>query len=317
MPSSATITQGLDISDHLVILKIIKRLLVLLVLGLSLFIAYNNVGPSKVTPEEVSRSVQQSRDWILHNRDRLYSEHSAVLWWMLAQAVEVSGDESLRGVLQQYLDRNRSLYARSFWYPLLYDQGASVNAAAVILSDIPYYNTFFIYGFSCSPALAEAEVVRAQQHTGYCRNHHPISPACVTHQMMGLRFMQRAGCGDAVKVESAIASLSDDIRYQSIIDFRLLDVYLQRVLMQLDTGNRDKINDRWIYRIIHSQLDDGGWDDFQPLLPVGNKRYLGLTKRAVGVRTEQSDFHATVQGLWIMVMLQQQAAQAESTTPQG
>ncbi|HEX5635822.1 MAG TPA: hypothetical protein VFY78_01940, partial [Gammaproteobacteria bacterium] len=155
-------------------------------------------------------------------------------------------------------------------------------------------------------SLAYEDIIKIQNQTNFCWKHHPVSPACTTHQLMAFRFMQRTGCEEPQFVADSINTLSGYIKQQSTYDFRVVDVYLQRVLMQLDSGHQDRINPRWVKRILAHQNADGGWDDFQPLIPVGGGKYFGFHARGVGIRNPESNFHATAQGVWLMAMLMQQ-----------
>lgn len=74
---------------------------------------------------------------------------------------------------------------------------------------------------------------------------------------MGFRFMQRTGCNDEAWVAGPVDRLSALIKWQSRLDFRVVDVYLQRVLMQLGSGYPRRVNPRWVVRILEAQLADG------------------------------------------------------------
>jgi hypothetical protein len=76
--------------------------------------------------------------------------------------------------------------------------------------------------------------------------------------------------------------------------------------MQMDSGHQSKINPRWVKRILLAQHADGGWGDFQPLIPVGGGEYFGFHAKGAGIRKPESSFHATAQGIWLMAMLLQQ-----------
>lgn len=178
-----------------------------------------------------------------------------------------------------------------------------ISQNEVALFSLPDYNLHFIYGFSCNSDFGKLDIIKRQNQTDFCWKNHPISPACLTHQMMAFRFMQRTSCNEVKNLSEKMETISEYIRVQSIFDFRVVDVYIQRVLMQLDSGNNSKINNRWIKRIIEHQRDDGGWGDFQPLINIYGNKYIGYSSKGFSIATPKSSFHATAQGVWLMALL--------------
>jgi hypothetical protein len=120
--------------------------------------------------------------------------------------------------------------------------------------------------------------------------------------MMGYRIAQRNGCGIA-DLDAKIAVLQKTMGMQLRYDPRVVDVYIQRVLMLVDSGAMDRINPRWVERVIAAQQADGGWSDIQPLIPVGGGKYLGFNSKAVTVGVPISNFHTTAQGVLLMSLL--------------
>lgn len=161
----------------------------------------------------------------------------------------------------------------------------------------------FLYGLSCDMTLGEHNAVRQQMSIDYCPQQHPFSPACLTHQLMGFRFMQRYQCGETDDINRQVASRREVIARQLWLDPRVVDVYLQRVLMLVEGSGTQSVRDRWIRRILDNQMEDGGWGDMQPLVQLGSVRVLGFARNAMVIGTPRSNFHATAQGLWLMALL--------------
>ena len=289
-------------------IKIFILLIGVPLLLLALAIAHNNFGESDYTQEELNAAFNQSINWLQQNNPVIQNDHNSMLWWMLIQAAEKQNNATLNQIIKQYKTSNIARYQNSPWAYLITGQ-SNPHISAYSLGNMPDYNLLFVYGFSCSRSLAYEDIIKIQHQTSFCWRQHPVSPACTTHQMMGFRFMQRTGCEDPQSVADSINTLSGYIKQQSTYDFRVVDVYLQRVLMQLDSGHQEKINPRWVKRILAHQNADGGWDDFQPLIPVGGGRYFGFHAKGVGIREPNSNLHATAQGVWILVMLMNQSAQ--------
>ena len=285
-----------------------KYLLFLFTLVIFIFSACvlnNNFFKKEIEFDNVYDSFNKSVNWIKENKDEIINDHNSILWWMLNEAYLISKDERLNKVLEIYREQNSHIYSMSPWSYLVYGNYPKVNSAEVLGSSGSDYTKFFIYGFSCNSELEKSELISMQQDTAFCFKNHLISPACLTHQMMGFRFMQRTGCGDPVTNTSRVSKLASYIKYQSIVDFRVIDVYLQRVLMLLDSGHGDLVNRRWIYRILKNQLDDGGWGGFQPLIPLGGNQYIGFSAKGMSIDFPRSNFHATAQGILLLAMLQE------------
>lgn len=227
---------------------------------------------------------------------------------MLVQAASIHHNGTLDNIIAQYKTNNATRHKNSVWSYLVTGQ-SNPNISIYSLASLTDYNIYFIYGFSCNRSLADEKVVKIQNKTDFCWRYHPISPACTTHQLMAFRFMQRTGCEDQKFVADSITTLAGYVKQQSTYDFRVVDVYLQRVLLQMDSGHKENINPRWVKRILQHQYADGGWGSFQPLIPVGDGKYFGFHTKGVGIQKLESSFHTTAQGVWLMAMLMNQAAQ--------
>lgn len=285
--------------------------MIALILILSIAITHNNFGDSNFTQKELHTALDRSVNWLQQNNAIIQNDHNSMLWWFLIQAADMQHYAALENIIAQYKTNNRARYENSPWSYLITGH-SNPYISAYTLGKLPDYNIHIIYGFSCSRALASEDIIKIQTQTNFCWRHHPISPACTTHQLMGFRFMQRSGCEDPQFIADSIETLSDYIKQQSTYDFRVVDVYIQRVLMQLDSGHQEKINPRWVKRILHAQLADGGWGDFQPLIPLGGGKYFGFDAKGVGIRKPESTFHATAQGVWLMAMLLAQSSPANT-----
>lgn len=296
--------------------KILLALLALPVLVPLLFILHNNLGNQPLHPESVDAAYQRSLHWLDSHRQEILNQDNAILWWMLIEANRIQPNPMLNTMIEEYRSHARRNNPGSPWNYLILDTRPTIDVYRVLDADLPDYNVYFIYAFSCNPGLAETELVRMQHDTGFCFQHHPVSPACTTHQMMGFRFLQRFDCAADFDLQDSIDTLAARIETMAVYDFRLVDVYLQRLLMLADIGRWERIKPRWIHRILAAQHEDGGWSNIQPLLPLGNERYIGFTGRGMGIGRNRSGFHTTAQGLLLMTLLNQHlAANTASQSP--
>ncbi len=250
--------------------------------------------------KEFERSLASGIKWLDNHRTEILDDANPMLWWMVKRSAELTGDKRLGNLYADY--RGKYLgNARNAWLPL-FDAKVRVSMQLWELEGLPDYNLLFLYGVSCNAELAKVQSVQAQQGVSFCDSK-PFSPACVTHQMMGLMLMRDRGCGDQNEVNSAISKLQDKVVLQLTWDIRLVDVYIQRVLMLVDMGNSARVKPVWMQRVLDVQGSDGGWTSFQPIVPVWQNMALGFSGRGVGIEANQSNFHATAQGVLLMSLL--------------
>lgn len=279
----------------------------MLILTYGLLWANNNLGANNINEEEINRSLESSIQWMVDNQRKVLDANNPMLWWKVMRAAKLTGDTRLARLFEDYKRRYLKRQYHSAWN-ILFDQ----NRYAIINPDsigtLPDYNQYIIYGLSCSRQLVHTEIIQRQMRTDFCREYHPISPACVTHQMMGLNFRLLRGCGEREELTSQMRVLQDKVVQQLTWDPRVVDVYLQRVLMLIDTGAEQRLHQRWLQRVLKAQLPDGSWSAFAPLVPLPSGKAVGFNARGVTVSAAIGDYHATAQGMLIMSLLSQSLA---------
>jgi hypothetical protein len=270
------------------------------------FFLHNNYGPDQIEPDEYAVSMRRATGWLLDHRKDILEDRNVMLWWMVRQAAEVSRNIDLALLVNEHRERFVKREPLSPWRRLIDDRSVSLDPTALLVADLPIYNLHFLYGLSCDRTLGEQIAVRQQMSIDYCPQQHPFAPACMTHQLMGFRFMQRFRCGEAEDINRQVTSLRRGITRQLWLDPRVVDVYLQRVLMLVEGSGTQSVRGRWIRRILDNQLEDGGWADMQPLVQLGSDHALGFARRSVAIGTMRSNLHATAQGPWLMALLDRQ-----------
>ena len=288
--------------------KLVKLLvgMVVIIVGTYLFLVWqNNKEVEYPTEAEIRASFEKSIVWLQTNRTQILASTNSMLWWMIKESADITQDPRLVDLYNTYkkdvLDKN----PRNYWNSL-FNKNNYINIDPLSIIQYPDYNQHFLYGTTCSRDLGKEEIIQRQLKMDFCNEYHPISPACVTHQMMGMRFMQRHDCGDQAMVKEVIAALQEKIVAQLTWDPRVVDVYLQRVMMLMDSGAKERIKPIWIKSVIGEQLEDGGWSGSEALFPVGGEKYFSFTSQIMGIRGIKSDFHASAQGVLIMSMLMAQ-----------
>jgi len=269
-----------------------------------LFAVYkNNRSISDIDEDELDQYLEKSIVWLVENKKKIIKNNNPMLWWMVYEAHKVSSDERLSDLLGAYYEKN-SLIKRSLWGPLFGGEKTTYIRSGDLLG-FPYYNLHFIYALNCASNLEyDAPVVEQQNKAGFCfQTSYIYRPACVTHQLMGLNFIRNQSCENKDEVKPVIDALQNTITNQLTWDIRVVDVYLQRVMMLLITGQDKKVKPVWVRQILDHQLEDGGWGDFDKLISLWDGKSLGLSQKIISINSERSTFHATAQGVYILTML--------------
>jgi len=223
-----------------------------------------------------------------------------MLWRLVQQAGDISGDTRLTSLFSDYKKRYLDNNPNNVWRPL-FEPGSWVPIRFEDIASFPYYNWHFIYASTCDRDLGEITEIAAQNNPSFC-DRYPLRPACATHQMMGLLLLKRSHCGDPEQLENTIAALQQRIYRQLTWDPRIVDVYMQRVLMLVESGAGDRVRPVWLKHLVNAQLPDGGWSPFMPLAPLGGGRSIG-TSRLISIGKPESDFHMTAQGILLLTLL--------------
>lgn len=292
----------------------IKRLTRICQLFLTLSIALygilvwnNNRGVVAPPHGAITASWDKSVSWLLANRRSVLENDNPILWWMIAESARLTDDGRLHDLFRDFRARNNPTITNSLWQAL-FEPERYWGATFTRQSYIGYmdYQQYLIFGLTCSNQLAAEPLILAQNSTDFCPRTHPLTPACATHQLMGFRFLQRNGCTFAGNLQVNISSSHATIERQLTWDPRLVDVYIQRVVMLADSGASPRIKPRWLERILAAQLPDGSWPSLQPLLPLGGNNYLVFGQNLFGIGEWQGNLHTTAQGLWLMSLLRYQ-----------
>ncbi len=286
-------------------LKIVAISMVILLCIYGLLFYQNNRAAEPVRNERIAQSYEHGVSWLLNHRQDILREPNTALWWMLRESARVSGDVRIQSLVDEFLKNFDVVDSYSIWqayfHPRAFRNAVFSPSEYTSLVD---YQQHFLYALTCSNQLASEPLIRTQNNNpDFCwHGARAVRPACVTHQLMAYEMIRRRGCY-VENLDSKISILQNTIEKQLTYDPRVVDVYIQRVLMLVDSGARERIKPRWLERVLDAQLEDGGWSDMQPLIPAGGGKYVGFDARAVKIATPISNFHATAQGVLLMTLL--------------
>lgn len=301
---------------------------VLLIAGLSA-IGYNNHDVEMPSNKELSDSLEASTVWLVENKESILDVNNYMLWYFLSRSAQVSKDQRIQSLVDLFYSKyvepeafnpNKSQY---LWAGI-FKPGTKIKTPPFEhINSMIYYVQHFFYAVNCDEELGQLDSIRAQNEPDFCGSAYLLNPTCTTHQLMGIRFLQRANCGDQAQLSSTVNAIQAKIVNELTFDPRVVDVYIQRAMMLVESGNPGAVNNIWIRRILDHQQSDGGWGNFQPLISLagdkdlhlgfghgssetGNPRAGDTFLRVFGIGQVKSTFHATAQGILLLTLLNAQ-----------
>ncbi len=248
----------------------------------------------------IQAAQQAAIAWMNAHQADILAINNPALWWMLQQSAARSGDPSLQALFERY--RQKYLQSGKYMWEPMFNPGRWVPFKLEQVLSFDDYQIHLLYAINCDQELAQQPIIQEQLQSDYCASQ-PWRPACVTHQLIAMRFMQASDCGDAAATERTIAELQQRVVRQLTWDPRLVDVYLQRVLTLVESGRADAVKPVWLQRVLDAQRADGGWSNTQPLLTLPFGVSLGFSERLLSFAPPRSNFHATAQGLLLTSLL--------------
>jgi hypothetical protein len=259
------------------------------------------------TQAELRAHLQRATSWIFANSVRVSNDNNPMLWLFLRDAARLTGDVRLSDMASEYQTR----YVKGTLSQFFFDPGGSEQLAGRRITfpdNWADYQRLFVYGATCNNSVREDPAVLALLTPSGCDPHLTWlrSPWCHTHQLMGLRFVQKNNCEPEAETVQLVTTVEASILTELHWDFRVEDAYLQKVLTLVESGRRKDVKPIWVRRILDAQRADGGWDgvDIVADLP-GNRVLLWESGRLYPWVSAQpaSNLHATAQGLYLLALL--------------
>jgi hypothetical protein len=256
---------------------------------------------------ELRAHLKRAVGWIFANKARVSSENNPMLWVFVREAGRLTDDAELLELANEYQAR----YVKGTISQFFFDPRGSEQLAGqtlVFRDDWVDYQRLFVYGATCNNSAREDPGVLALLSPSGCDAHLMWlrSPWCHTHQLMGLRFVQKNHCEPDAATARLVNAVQDSILTELRWDFRIEDAYIQKVMTLVESGRRNDIKPIWIKQILDAQRADGGWDgvDILAHLP-GNRALVWEGGRLYpSIRSQPpSILHATAQGLYLLALL--------------
>jgi hypothetical protein len=255
---------------------------------------------------QLRSSRERAAAWILHNHAAVLNENNSMLWLFVREAARLSADEQLQSLATEYQSRSTAGTIAQYFFDST-DLSRTREASIILGNDWQGYQRLFVYGATCNvPLRTDPEVLELLSPSACDTRYAWLrSPWCRTHQLMGLRFVQKNHCDPDEDTARTIQAVQAGILTELRWDFRVEDAYLQKVWTLVESGRRNDIRAVWVRRILAAQQVDGGWRgaDVIAALPGGLAIFWqGRLFPRVGAM-QPSDFHATAQGLYLMALL--------------
>ena len=274
-------------------------LLVALALGLLvLAFLFNNVSwPSRASradfAERLERARGASRDWAL-GRDAAPLEEVQARWselrnpallHMLVDAAEMAGEDNVK----QFAIAIQSTDREGWWSRMVDPRFAAPPPAALV--GLEEYQRWFLHALGCDQLPMPPEAQRRLLLPDAYRT------GRLTHQFLALYLYGRycAYGPIADQARALMPHLAERIAQEAALDFRLTDLYLQRIVCLLLAGRTDLVRTRWVERVLDAQQVDGGW----------KYNWYGWDSRIFRFHFAQqpTSAHATAQGLWLISLI--------------
>jgi hypothetical protein len=114
------------------------------------------------------------------------------------------------------------------------------------------------------------------------------------HQLLALYFYRKSK-GSTPELDRLMRTIEERIAGEAAVDFRVTDLYLQRLAFLGAAGRPDLIRPRWVERVLAAQQSDGGW--------LQDWHGWSRTPYRFSFGEESPTAHATAQGMWLACML--------------
>src|SRR3974390_1967396 len=191
------------------------------------FIWYdNNRAVPAPTEDEIRISFQRGVTWLDHNQDAALAQNNPVIWWFISEAGRETANDVLNELAGAYRRRYIDGQPGNPWRFLFDPQSpGTITDAPLYFAD---YTVLFLYGISCSERLREEPAVVAMLDPEHCA---PLlmpilDPTCRTHQLVGMRFIQRNRCEAPDPTRAIIDHLQKGILVEATWDARRDDAYV-------------------------------------------------------------------------------------------
>ncbi len=272
----------------------------LLAFALALAVLNNNFSIIKPSRAEfagsLDRALDQSTTWVLGQYDpatkyctrrgRSLLTNSATAH-MVVDCASLSSEPRIKAIAASFVEVWRA--GRPSVWGKMVDPTMPVSPLSERdLLSIEEYQRWIAHGVAPHEvALSSADLEHmfsaSENHTGKA-----------THQLFALYFYQKSQ-GPSPDLDRLMHVIEERIAWEAALDFRVTDLYLQRIAFLLASGRPDLVRPRWVERALLAQQAGGGW--------LEEWHGWSATPYRFRFRDRLPTAHATAQGMWLACML--------------
>src|ERR1039457_6511797 len=245
--------------------RIATSVAILLALALAVALVNNNASIRRPSRAEFVGSLDQtlarSTDWALRQYPKTatgtastpegrYLVSNSATAHMVVDCASLSSDPRMKALGSSFVDAwkvETSVFGR------MVDPAVPANAPSGLeLQRLEEYQRWVLHGAApddvpLSPKEIDDMFSPDRYRTGKA-----------THQLFALYFYRKSK-GSTPELDRLMQKIEERIAGEAAVDFRVTDLYLQRLAFLLAAGRPDLIRARWVERALAAQQMDGGW----------------------------------------------------------
>ncbi len=273
----------------------------LLVIATGLAIVNNNFSLSRPSRAEIAsrldRSLGASTDWTMGqfapgnpglwatNDGRYFASNSA-LAHMLVDCAGISGDPRLQQLATLFAEAHRKRPV--MWAKMVDPAIVTYPVSGREFAELDIYQRWILHGISPTEEPLSDSDLKDMFSPDKFRT------GKATHQLLSL-YVYRKFNGDTPELQRVMNQVENRIAEEAALDFRVTDLYLQRIAFLLAVGRPDLVKPRWVERALDAQQSDGGW--------LYNWHGWAPKPYQFEFSDERSVAHTTAQGMWMACLL--------------
>jgi hypothetical protein len=274
---------------------------ILLVLTLGAAVLNNNVSIRPTSRAEfmgnLDRTLARSTDWALgqyrqtatgsvSTREGRSLLSNAVTAHMVVDCASLSSEPRMKALGSSFVDAWKEEANIS---GKMVDPAMPTNAASdQELQSLAEYQRWILHG----AAPNDVALLPKERDDMFSPDKYRTGKA--THQLLALCFYRKSKASTP-ELDRLMQKIERRIAWEAAIDFRVTDLYLQRLAFLLAAGRPDLIRPRWVERAFAAQQIDGGW--------LESWHGWSRTPYRFSFDDELPTAHSTAQGMWISYML--------------
>jgi hypothetical protein len=243
-------------------LRTVLRFFLLACLALFLFVVAlilnNNLAvrsPSKAQfASELDRGVATSTQWMSEHRKEVMG--NPPLMHMVGDMAAMSNQPAMQQIVSDYVSgklTKREGRKITWYYARMADGVTEVPVMTVLdLAGVNWQDRLDAFG------VAPHKVELAIQERADLFSPSKFHWGTRLHQLIALDVYRRFN-GPTPELEAVINPVSEAVALEAIFDFRVNDMYLQRIWALFGAGRPDLVRKKWVLQLLAYQHPDGTW----------------------------------------------------------